>query len=209
MDLKAVIFDYGEVLSGPPDPGAHRNLLAIAGVDEEAFEKAYWTHRLDYDADILNGLTYWQTVARDTGTEFTAAQIRELQVQDAVMWMNLNPAMLAWIPKIKAAGFKLGILSNMGDAVLEYLRPRFSWLEQFDHLTWSYELGLVKPDPAIYLHTVAKLGVSPHEALFIDNLQKNIVGAEAIGLNAALFENVEQLQQDLSRRGFALPALAI
>ena len=67
MDLQAVIFDYGEVLSGPPDPQAHRNLLAIAGVEEEAFEKAYWAHRLDYDADILNGQTYWQTVARDTG----------------------------------------------------------------------------------------------------------------------------------------------
>ncbi len=70
MDLQAVIFDYGEVLSGPPDPQAHRNLLAIAGVNEEPFEKAYWAHRLDYDADILNGQTYWQTVARDTGVHF-------------------------------------------------------------------------------------------------------------------------------------------
>jgi putative hydrolase of the HAD superfamily len=121
--------------------------------------------------------------------------------------MNLNPAMIAWIPRIKAAGFRLGILSNMGDAVLGYLRPRFPWLAQFDHLTWSYELGLVKPDPAIYLHTVKKLDVAPEQALFIDNLQKNIVGAEAIGLHAALFENVEQLQRDLSRRGFPLPAL--
>jgi putative hydrolase of the HAD superfamily len=207
MDLEAVIFDYGEVLSGPPDPEAHRNLLNIAGVAEEAFEKAYWTHRLDYDADILNGQTYWQTVARDTGVHFTAEQISRLLEQDAIMWMNLNPAMLAWIPKIKKAGFRLGILSNMGDGVLDYLRPRFSWLAQFDHLTWSCELGVVKPDPAIYLHTVKKLNVSPDRALFIDNLQKNIVGAEAIGLHAALFENPEQLQNDLARRGFPLPPL--
>ena len=207
MDLQAVIFDYGEVLSGPPDPQAHRNLLAIAGVEEEAFEKAYWVHRLDYDADILNGQTYWQIVARDTGVHFTTQQISQLLEQDALMWMNLNPAMLAWIPKIKQAGFRLGVLSNMGDGVLEYLRPRFSWLAQFDHLTWSCELGVVKPDPAIYLHTVKKLNVSPDKALFIDNLQKNIVGAEEVGLNAALFENVEQLQSDLARRGFPLPAL--
>jgi putative hydrolase of the HAD superfamily len=207
MDLRAVIFDYGEVLTGPPDPQAHRNLLAIAGVKEEAFEKAYWVHRLDYDADILNGQTYWQTVARDTGVLFTPQQIGQLLEQDALMWMNLNPAMLAWIPKIKEAGFRLGILSNMGDGVLDYLRPRFPWLAQFDHLTWSCELGVVKPDPAIYLHTVKKLRVSPDRALFIDNLQKNIVGAEDVGLHAALFENVEQLQSDLARRGFRLPAL--
>jgi putative hydrolase of the HAD superfamily len=207
MDLEAVIFDYGEVLSGPPDPQAHRNLLSIAGVKEEAFEKAYWAHRLDYDADILNGQTYWQTVARDNGVHFTAEQVSQLLEQDAIMWMNLNPAMLAWIPEIKQAGFRLGILSNMGDGVLDYMRPRFPWLAQFDHLTWSCELGVVKPDPAIYLHTVKKLNVSPDRALFIDNLQKNIVGAEAIGLHAALFENPEQLQNDLARRGFPLPPL--
>jgi putative hydrolase of the HAD superfamily len=208
MDLQAVIFDYGEVLSGPPDAQAHKNLLTIAGVPEEAFEKAYWAHRLDYDADILNGQTYWQTVAHDTGFHFTAAQIEQLMEQDAAMWMDLNPAMMAWIPKIKQAGFRLGILSNMGYGVLDFMRPRFEWLNEFDQLTWSCELGVVKPDPAIYLHTVKKLKVSPDQALFIDNLEKNIVGAEAVGLHANLFVNVEQLQTDLVRRGFPLPPLA-
>ncbi len=99
MDLQAVIFDYGEVISGPPDTRAHRNLLAIAGVEEELFEKAYWAHRLDYDADILNGQTYWQTIARETGARFTAKQIGQLMEQDAIMWMNLNPAMLGLDPK--------------------------------------------------------------------------------------------------------------
>src|SRR6202012_851057 len=107
----------------------------------------------DYDADILNGQTYWQIVARDTGVHFTPDQISELREQSSLMWMNLNPGMMEWIPKIKAAGFRLGILSNMGDGVLEYLRPRFSWLAQFDQRTWSCELKTVKPDPAIYLHT--------------------------------------------------------
>jgi putative hydrolase of the HAD superfamily len=207
MDLQAVIFDYGEVLSGPPDPQAHKNMLAITGLEEEAFDKAYWAHRLDYDADILNGQTYWETVARDTAVKFTAKQIEGLLEQDAAMWMDLNPAMMAWIPKIKQAGFRLGILSNMGYGVLGFIRSRFHWLTEFDHLTWSCELGVVKPDPAIYLHTVKKLKVSPEQALFIDNLQKNIVGAEAVGLHAALFENVEQLQSDLARRGFPLPPL--
>ena len=207
VQLRAVIFDYGEVLSGPPDPEAHRNLLTISGVEEEPFEKSYWAHRLDYDADILDGQTYWQTVARDTGVSFTVKQIGQLLEQDALMWMKLNPAMMAWLPKIKEAGFRLGILSNMGFGVLDYMRPRFPWLDQFDYLTFSCELGVVKPDPAIYLHTVKKLHVAPDEALFIDNLEKNISGAEAVGMHAALFQNVQQLQDDLSRRGFGLPAL--
>jgi putative hydrolase of the HAD superfamily len=115
--------------------------------------------------------------------------------------------MLSWLPKIKQAGFRLGILSNMPGGVLRYMRPRFPWLDQFDHLTWSCDVGLVKPDPAIYLHTVKKLKVAPGQALFIDNLEKNTAGAEAVGLEAALFQNVEQLQRDLERRGFTLPRL--
>jgi len=207
MHLEAVIFDYGEVLSGPPDPTAHSNMLSIAGLTEEPFEKAYWTHRLDYDADILNVQTYWQTIARENGVTFTPRQVEQLTEQDARMWMNLNPAMLSWVPRIKQAGFRLGILSNMPAGVLRYMQPRFPWLQQFDHLTWSCEVGLVKPDPAIYLHTVKKLKVSPERALFIDNLEKNTAGAEAVGLQAALFQNVEQLQSDLERRGFTLPRL--
>jgi putative hydrolase of the HAD superfamily len=207
MDLQAVIFDYGEVLSDLPDRQRHRNLVAIAGVPEEAFDKAYWAHRLDYDADILTDQTYWHTVARESGGSFTASQIEQLIEQDALMWMNLNPAMLAWIPRLKQAGFRLGILSNMPRGVMNYMLPRFSWLGEFDHLTWSCDLGVVKPDPAIYLHTVKKLGVSPDKALFIDNLEKNTVGAEAVGLHANLFQTVEQLQADIARRKFPLPPL--
>jgi putative hydrolase of the HAD superfamily len=207
VDLQAVIFDYGEVLSGPPNPQAHQNLLKIAGVEEELFEKAYWAHRLDYDADILNGQTYWQAVARDTEAHFTPQQIEQLMEQDAAMWMDLNQAMVAWIPKIKQAGLKLGILSNMGYGVLGYIRPRFEWLDQFDHLTWSCELGVVKPDPAIYLHTLKKLQALPQQTLFIDNLEKNIVAAESVGLQALLFTHVDQLQKDLNERGFPLPPL--
>lgn len=207
MDLQAVIFDYGEVLSGPPNPQAHQNLLKIAGVEEELFEKAYWAHRLDYDADILNGQTYWQAVARDTEAHFTPQQIEQLMEQDAAMWMDLNQAMVAWIPKIKQAGLKLGILSNMGYGVLGFILPRFHWLDQFDHLTWSCELGVVKPDPAIYLHTLKTLQVLPQQALFIDNLEKNIVAAESVGLQALLFTHVDQLQKDLNERGFPLPPL--
>jgi putative hydrolase of the HAD superfamily len=207
MDLEAVIFDYGEVLSGPPDPTAHSNMLQIAGVPDEAFEKAYWAHRLDYDADILNAQTYWQTIARENSVTFTPGQMEQLTEQDARMWMNLNPAMLSWLPRIKQAGFRLGILSNMPAGVLRYMLPRFPWLQQFDHLTWSCDVGLTKPDPAIYLHTVKKLKVAPERALFIDNLEKNTAGAEAVGLQAALFQNVEQLQGELERRGFSLPRL--
>ena len=116
------------------------------------------------------------------------------------MWMNLNSAMLAWIPQDQGGRLSARDPVKYGTrSTRVFAAAFFSWLDQFDQLTWSCDLGVVKPDPAIYLHTIKKLNVKPEQALFIDNLQKNIVGAEAVGLNAALFENVEQLQNDLAR----------
>ncbi len=207
MDLQAVIFDYGEVLSGPPDPQAHRNLLAIAGVKEEAFEKSYWAHRLDYDADILNGQTYWQTVARDTGAKFTAEADRAAPGAGCPDVDGSQPSDARLDPQDQAGRLPSRHPVKHGIRRAWLYASALLLAVQFDHLTWSCELGVVKPDPAIYLHTVKKLGVAPDQALFIDNLEKNIVGAEAVGLHAALFQNVEQLQTDLARRGFPLPVL--
>ena len=78
-----------------------------------------------------------------------------------------------------------------------------SRLGDFRHLTWSCELGISKPDSAIYWHTLEKLGVSAEEALFIDDLQENVRAAEALGLQAILFTTPAQLQIDLELSGFA------
>jgi putative hydrolase of the HAD superfamily len=205
MRLRAVIFDYGEVLSQPANPAAHRNLVRIADLPQEVFDKLYWAYRLDYDAGILNSSTYWEKIAAEAGTEFTASQMEEIAALDAQMWMDLNEAMLAWAGEIKRSGLLIGILSNMGEGVLRAMRRNFSWLDDFDMHVWSYELGIVKPDPAIYIEAVRRLRVEPGEALFIDNLEDNVVGAKAAGLHSVVFRDIEQLSQELREQGFELP----
>jgi putative hydrolase of the HAD superfamily len=205
MRLRAVIFDYGEVLSQPANPAAHRNLVRIADLPQEVFDKLYWAYRLDYDAGILNSSTYWEKIAAEAGTEFTASQMEEIATLDAQMWMDLNEAMLAWAGEIKRSGLLIGILSNMGEGVLRAMRRNFSWLDDFDMHVWSYELGIVKPDPAIYIEAVRRLRVEPGEALFIDNLEDNVVGAKAAGLHSVVFRDIEQLSQELREQGFELP----
>ncbi len=205
MHLRAVIFDYGEVLSGPENQSVYRELLEISKLPEGLFQKNYWKYRLDYDAAILNGRTYWEKIAEESGAEFTAAQIDRLIERDARMWMDINEPMLAWALSIKSSGLRTAILSNMGEDVLRAMRKSFAWLEKFDALIWSCELGIVKPEPAIYLEAIRKLGVQPQEALFIDNLEVNVAGAEAAGLHAIVFNNIEQLARDLRGREFDLP----
>jgi putative hydrolase of the HAD superfamily len=201
MALKAVIFDYGMVLSTAQEPVAHANLKAITGLYGEQFEQAYWRRRHDYDLGFLNGASYWQSISDDAGLALSGAQIERLIENDVLMWSTLNEQMLAWVYAVQDAGFKIGILSNMGEELLSYMRQEFGWLGRFDHHTWSCELNIAKPDPAIYLHTCDKLGVAPEEALFLDDKPENIRAAESVGLAAIQFSTVDALRDELERRG--------
>jgi putative hydrolase of the HAD superfamily len=201
MALKAVIFDYGMVLSTAQEPVAYANLKAITGLDGEAFEQAYWQRRHEYDLGFLTGTGYWQSISDEAGLALSGAQIERLVENDVLMWSTLNEQMLAWVYAVQDAGFKIGILSNMGEDLLKYMRQEFGWLGRFDHHTWSCELNIAKPDPAIYLHTCDKLGVAPGEALFLDDKPENIDAAESVGIEAIRFSTVEKLKDELERRG--------
>jgi putative hydrolase of the HAD superfamily len=88
----------------------------------------------------------------------------------------------------------------MGDKTRDHLVGKHRWLQRFHHLTWSCELRMAKPDAAIYLHTLDKLGVAPQESLFIDDIQRNIDAARALGIDGILFQHVAQLRDELSAR---------
>ncbi len=198
--IKAVIFDYGEVLCSA-EPAARRRLLALTGLDHDAFERLYWRDRRDYDLGLLDGPRYWAKFARDAGLSFTPDAVAALIENDVLMWTgHLNEPMLAWAAALQDAGLLTAILSNMGPDVLRTMRQEFAWLAHFNQLTWSCELGIAKPDPAIYILTCEKLGVPLSEALFIDDKQENVHAAEQLGLHAIQFRNVDQLRRDLAAR---------
>ncbi len=201
MALRAVIFDYGKVLSALPDMDAHSALVEAAGVPDEIFEEHYWAHRHAFDEGTLNGQTYWQKVADGAAFELTPERLVHFHRHDSLMWSNLNAPMVAWARALQQHGIKTAILSNMGDVIHAHMQREFAWLAGFDHLTWSYELGIAKPDPAIYRHTLDKLGVAPEEALFIDDIPRNIAAARALGMDGIVFEDVAQIRGELTARG--------
>lgn len=197
LSLRAVIFDYGMVLTGQPDQDAHNAMVRITGLDAERFEKLYWADRPAYDEGKLSGATFWEKFAHDNGLALAPAELAELVRLDARMWTTQNPEMVTWQQQLKAHGLRTAILSNMGDSVLESILGAFAWIQGFDVLVWSFKLGLVKPDPAIYRHTLELLGTKPHETLFVDDRRVNIDAARALGMLAVEFTTPERLRQDL------------
>jgi len=202
LRLSAVVFDYGMVLTGPPNPEAHAALLRLTGLPLERFEHLYWADRHAYDEGKLTGIAFWQKLVRDGGLALSQETVEELNRWDALMWTTENPAMVAWQSALKQRGLLTAILSNMGDSVLESVEQNFDWIHRFDVLVWSFQLRLAKPDPAIYRYVLAKLGTLPEETLFLDDKPENIQAARALGMKTILFSTVEQLRADLIAAGF-------
>ncbi len=202
MALRAVVFDYGMVLTNPPDQAARKELERITGLSSEDFEARYWVDRLAYDRGDLTGLAFWRKLAADAGLTLAEEELAMLNAQDARMWTVANQEMLDWHQRLKAAGIRTGILSNMGDNVLERILEIFAWVEDFDALVWSYQHGMVKPDAAIYELVVERVGVPPEEILFLDDRLENIEGAERVGIHGLQFSTVEQLRKDLVLKGY-------
>lgn len=203
MALRAVIFDFGMVLTGVPDANAHAELVRITGLDREHFEKFYWADRHAYDEGKLTGIGFWRKLVRDAGLTLPDSAIEELNLWDARMWTTVDPAMLAWHEKLKRAGLLTAILSNMGDSVLENIEREFGWLSSFDALVWSYQLGIAKPDPSIYKHAMKQLGAVAGETLFIDDKPVNVEAARALGMQALVYSGMATLRFDLLDRGFS------
>jgi putative hydrolase of the HAD superfamily len=138
LRLRAVVFDYGMVLTGSQDPEAHNALLRITGLPLDRFEALYWADRLAYDEGKLTGITFWQKLIRDAGLDLDDPAVQELNQWDARMWSTQNPAMIAWQQKLKQHGLLTAILSNMGDSVLANIERKFDYLSSFDVRVWSY-----------------------------------------------------------------------
>ena len=58
-----------------------------------------------------------------------------------------------------------------------------------DLLVVSAEEGVQKPEPAIYERTAERLGVAPHECVFVDDVEANVEGAEQVGMAGVLHRN--------------------
>ncbi len=211
MALRAVIFDYGMVLTGTPDQKAHDAMVRRTGLPVDRFESLYWKDRHAYDEGKLTGIDFWQQLLRDARLDLGPDAVEELNQLDARMWTTQNPAMLAWQLRLKQHGLLTAILSNMGDSVLASIEREFDWLPRFDVLVWSYQLRIAKPDPEIYLYTLQKLGTHPDEALFLDDKRINVEAALSLGMKSLEFSTIEQLRTDLVAAGFdtdlPLPAL--
>jgi 2-haloacid dehalogenase len=111
----------------------------------------------------------------------------------------------AILEDLKDAGYELHALTNWSAETFPHARERFPFLTWFESILVSAEVGLIKPDPAIFQLLLERIGRTPAECIYIDDNPKNVAGAAALGFDAIAFESAAQLRDALVRRGLLAP----
>jgi putative hydrolase of the HAD superfamily len=184
-ELRALILDYGNVLSQEQPADWFEVVGGRLGVHASEFQAAYWQHRLAYDSGLSAG-DYWQRVLASlphkAGRHDPATLTEWLIEADVNSWTGFREEMWTLAKRFRTRDARTAILSNGGPEVTAGLRARRRLEEWFDAVIVSCEVGVCKPDPRIYQVCLSRLDVEPGEALFVDDRVENVEAAAALGL---------------------------
>jgi 2-haloacid dehalogenase len=109
------------------------------------------------------------------------------------------------LAELRRRDVRLLALSNWSSDTFVVARPRYPFLEWFEGLVISGDVGIAKPDPAIFHHLIDRFGLDPAATVYIDDAAANVAAAAELGMLAIRFEDAAKLRASLVRMGL-LPA---
>ena len=187
--LRALILDYGNVLTHVQRDHWFELMAAEVGAPGDRFRDAYWGHRHAYDAG-LPAHDYWRRVAEAAGRpvgDMPGPMIGRLIDMDVSSWAEYRDEVWDLARSFRAAGGRTAFLSNGVPETMTRLRAERALDGWFDVVVVSYEVGLAKPDPRIFELCLSRLGVHAGEALFVDDRAENVAAAERLGMRTLHF----------------------
>ena len=195
-----VVFDLGGVLIDWNPRYLYRQLFAGRAAEMEAFLSEIctqeWNERQDCGRSFADGVA--ELVARHPAH---AEMIRAYDTRWPEMVGGPIAGSVALLDRLKAAGRPLYALTNWSAEKFVHARERLAFLDNFDGIVVSGEVGMIKPDPAIFAHLCVRFGLDPGAAVLIDDSPANVAAAEAFGLGAIRFQSPERLASALRTLG--------
>jgi len=190
----------------PPSRKAFERLRTLGGFELDRFTAAWSRYRQAYDRGAVDAREYWRLIGAEGGRVYDRATLESLMAEDAACWSIPNTAMVTWLAALKDARMRVALLSNTPREQWSRLQATLTWLPLCDPVVLSYELGVAKPDRAIYLHCLERLGLPANQTLFIDDRDDNVAAAVELGIHAVHFTTTGGLRDELARRfGKSLP----
>lgn len=196
--IDTVIFDIGNVLAQWHWQKNFAEMFDADKIDAIADATVRSPKWLEMDRGVLSEE---EMIALFTKDAPQYAKELEQVVRRNHTFVTTYPYADDWLKTLKAAGYRVYILSNFGDFSYNRAKEQFSFLQYADGALISYEVKLVKPDHAIYRALCEKFSIVPENAVFLDDNAANTAAAEAFGLHAITVENKAQADAALRALG--------
>ncbi len=194
--ITTVLFDFAGVLTSSPwgaltAAGGGNLELMIGPYDEDTDHP--W-HRVERgELAITDWAEEVTTMATEVGVEIDFSVLAALLGE-----MTIHSKVVEHVRGLRARGYRLGLITNNvreGSATWRAMVPVD---DLFDVVVDSSEVGMRKPNPAIFHHTLELLAVDePSRAVFLDDFFGNVVAAQRAGLHAIHVETPDQALADL------------
>jgi epoxide hydrolase-like predicted phosphatase len=196
MTIRAVFIDMGGVIVRTEFQAPRQHLADQLGLDYEDLIRLVFDSESAQQASIglISEAEHWAAIMRrlrrpESQTqairdEFFAGDIIDVELVDYLRSLH--------------GKLKVGLISNAWSGLRPYILSQ-KFEDAFDVMIISAEVKAMKPDARIYQIALEKLGVSPAEAVFLDDFPENVKAARAVGMQAIHFAQPEQAIQELKQ----------
>jgi len=194
--IKGIIFDVRGVIVFNIDPHVFEDISKTFGV---SIKKAHQALPVPLEK-LEKGEVSTEEFLKDYAKQLNKPipDVKRLLTRSFEKNFAVDEKVIDLIKKLKSKGYVISALSNTHKDDAEVYKINKVY-DIFDHVVLSCEVGLVKPDPKIYELCAKKMGLSPEECVFIDDSSKNLPSAKELGMKIILFENVNQLNLELTK----------
>ncbi len=197
MGIKAIIFDLGGVLLRTQDFIVRERLAERLGMDRHELEEFVFGGDSGDKAQRgeISVTEHFENLRHQLGCSPEGLKniLDEFFSQD-----SLDESLVDFV-RILHKTYKTALLSNAWDDLREVIAKKWHFEDAFDAMIISAEVGMAKPDQRIFQLTLEKLDVAAHEAVFVDDFQRNVDAAKVFGLQAIRFQTPQQVREDIAR----------
>lgn len=197
--IRAVIFDVGGVLLRTEDRTYRAALEERWGLQPGEAEFLVFNSEMGRAAQLgeITVADVWRWL--QDRLQLTDAELTHFQ-QEFWAGDRMDVALVDYVRRLRKR-YRTAIISNAQDNLPEVLTIRYPMADAFDLIVYSAAEGVMKPDPAIYVRTLARLECAAHETVFIDDFRHNVAGARAVGMHAIHFTPQLDLPAALAELG--------
>ncbi len=192
--ISGIIFDWGGIFSYSGDPLSRPEIIKKLKKDRNSINISLANSIDDFSRGKITSSEYWHNYAKALNIPgYTPQKLKKIYLK-----YTPNHGMLNFLESLSLK-YSVALLSNLNIDMKTAIIKGLHIDKYFKHMIFSNDVGLLKPEPSIYLMTLKMLGLSAPETVFVDDTLENIEAAKKLGMKTVLFNSEKQCRTELKR----------